>query len=347
MKELIDCIEESQGLGLELIKAYDQYLEKVKDLKSIDTLILVGSGSSYNSALMTKSFIEEKLKVKVELFYPNDFLNYTNYSLRINNSIVMFISQGGQTNLVIEAANRMKDLGVYTVAVTENAQSKIAEITDLVLDINTGIEAYMYRTIGVTNTVLSILLFMIAKAEQDKIIDKNESEYYLNELQDTFIRFKDVIEFSKEWYQKEQLVLKNADSIIFSAAGSYWPIAKEADIKFMEMLPLLTNSFELEELVHGPQNMFEKSHVFFLIADKDTDLEKAKSIKKFLSQEVLAEAYLINEENYDIFTSNSEFKSFLYLIFFQVIAYYTSKDRGRDLSQGIYPKVNEYVKTSI
>lgn len=347
MKELIECIEESQSLGLELIANYDQYLGKTKDLDSIETLILVGSGSSYNSALMTKSFIEEKLNIKVELYYPNDFLNYTNYSLRIKNAMVMFISQGGQTNLVIEAANRMKNLGVCTVAVTENATSKIAEITDVVLDINTGIEAYMYRTVGVTNTVLSIILFMIAKAEQDKVIASNESRYYLNELQDAFMRFEDVIEFSKNWYNREQSVLKDAESIIFSAAGNYWPIAKEADIKFMEMLPLLTNSFELEELVHGPQNMFEKSHVFFLIADDDTDLEKANNIKEFLSKEVSAQTYIMNEKNYEIFKSNSEFKSFLYLIFFQVVAYYTSKDRGRDLSKGIYPKVNEYVKKSI
>lgn len=347
MKELIHCIEDSKVKGLELINNYQKYRDDVNCLTTLQEFIIVGSGSSYNAALLAKSFIENELNIKVTLYYPNDFLNYTNYSLVSKQSTIIFISQSGQTKLVVEAAKRMNELGIETIAVTEDSVSELSKKTSLSLDTNTGIEAYMYRTIGVTNTILSLILFALAFAEKTGQVKKEQSTRYLEDLDNIFNTFDEVIKFSTEWYQENKISLKDAKSILFSGAGSYWPVAKEADIKFMEMLPLLTNSFELEEFIHGPQNMFIEEYLFFLIADIDTDLDKALDIKKFLEIEVKAKTFLISGEKYKIFKCESQFKFFLYLVFFQVIAYETSKERGRNLKQGIYPSVSDYVKKSI
>lgn len=347
MKELIQCIEESQTKGLELINNYSQYLQVSKQFKTMENIIIVGSGSSYNSGLLAQSFIEQQLNINVNLYYPNDFLKYTNHSLIRGDTLIVFITQGGQTKLVVESAQKMKEQKISSIAITENATSKISELTDVTLDTNTGIEAYMYRTIGVTNTSLSLILFTMALKECEGVLSREKREIYCEDLASVFSKFNEIIEFSKQWYLKHHQQLDDAESLIFSASGQYWPVAKEADIKFMEMLPLLTSSFELEELIHGPQNMFKRSHVFFLIADEHIDLQKALDIQRFIQEDVKAKVYLISEEAYNEFKCESHFKFFLYLVFFQVLAYETAKTKGRDFSEGIYPKVSEYVKKSI
>ena len=115
------------------------------------------------------------------------------------------------------------------------------------------------------------------------------------------------------------------------------------------MLPILTNSFELEELIHGPQNAFDTTMGYFIVSRDNEDVEKAKRITNFINEEISA-CYLIGDNSdasFNVDPKSKYFSSLEYITFFQVLAYLLATDKGRDLTQGIYPQVVNYINKSI
>ncbi len=120
----------------------------------------------------------------------------------------------------------------------------------------------------------------------------------------------------------------------------------------MEMVPIITNSFEIEELIHGPQNCFTEDMGFFLLAEEQEDYEKAVKINSFLHKEVHAYSQIISRNRTDdsvvtLETAAETFYPLIYMTFFQVISYLLATDKGRDLSEKIYPQIEKYINKTV
>ncbi len=344
MGTLMDCIQAIPDRTQTLMDAIDVTYEALdKALKgNYNKIVIVGSGSSYNAGLFIKSFAEMKLDMSVELFLPNDFVYNTNHKLLSKDSLYVFISQSGMTKLVVEGAQIALDHEFEIVGITENQDSILARMSNASLITLDKKEDYIFRTIGFTTTVIlldQLLLWNYLRNSSDKLGHIT----YLGQLNTTLKQLNNILSDSVKWFDEHKSTLMEHDAFIFSAALDYWPVAKEADIKFMEMLPMLTNSFELEELVHGPQNMFTSNQGFFILTDQGKDIEKAANVVDFIETEVNAKTYLINK---NIFTGDIELNSFtplLYLMFFQVQSFKIADARGMSMKTGTYPKISEYV----
>lgn len=346
MGTLMDCIaaipKRSEVLMMQMEETSNNITKKLSN--NYKKVVIIGSGSSYNAGLFIKSFTEKKLNIGVELFLPNDFMKNTNYQLFEKETLFVFISQSGMTKLVLDSLEVVKELGFDTVGITEDSNSNLANEADLALITLDSGEAYRFRTIGFTTTVILLyqLMLVIAKNQYGIEIDS-----YVKRLERTVSMFEPMRIESLSWYNAHKSEFDAEAPFIFTGAMSYWPVVKEADIKFMEMIPVLSNSFELEEIIHGPQNMFRSDQVFFILSDEGYDYEKAKNIKLFIEEEVKAVAYLISKNSFNIEIEVNEFVELLYLMFFQVIGFSIANSLGMDLKNGVYPRVTEYVTKSI
>ena len=121
--------------------------------------------------------------------------------------------------------------------------------------------------------------------------------------------------------------------------------------KTKEMSGSLCKSFELEEFIHGPQNAFSDDIIFFILCDKENELEKIKSIKEFIRNEI-GFCSVIGDSCFDdrdlcFKYMSKNFRSLEIITSFQVIAYCMARDRGRDLSRGVNVSVNKYIKKTL
>ena len=95
---------------------------------------------------------------------------------------------------------------------------------------------------------------------------------------------------SRKYMDKEisnhKFDLMKRNVALFTGSYSLWPISVEADIKFMEMIPYMTKTYELEEFVHGPQNEFNNNELFFVASKKGFEDNKTEAISKFLKNEL-------------------------------------------------------------
>ncbi len=342
---VLDCIERIPFVLERIAHRREETFASLKAYlgeRDVHRVVFVGSGSSYNAVHACRAFYE-RLGLEVQLYYPNLFYNYTR---RLDDqALYVFISQGGSTRLVYESIEKVKRLGLMHCAITAEHASPIAEVSDVWIDMGCGQEEYMYRTIGFSATVAVCwqLALVLAKAEKEEIYDAD--------YQKMIAHLPAVREQTLTYYQQHRFRLLRASAIFLAGTNDLYPIANEADIKLMEMVPLVTRSFELEEFIHGPQNCFDSSMVYLLFVRSGEDEEKAKNIARFLKAEIgycaLIGDVTLDQRDLHMDPQSVYFSALEYVTVAQVLAYCLASDKGRDLSRPLNAGMKRYVSKTI
>lgn len=352
--ELIECINRIPML-LNAIAKDDRNedlkhkLQAYVDGKHIKNLVVVASGTSLNAAKVTRYFAQSLCGINVTCVYPNIFLNYYDY---LNcQTLYVFVSQGGSTKLVYQCLNKVKNNGYQNISITESLDSPIAKAADVAIEMGSEHEEFMYRTIGYSTTVATCMMIEMSLASINQTIDKQKENEILQDLNAMAANISTIIELTDSWYVRNKFSLLRRNKCVLAGTSYLWETANEADIKLMEMVPMMSKSFELEELIHGPQNSFDDDTLFFLLADKDFDSEKLISIKHFISNEIgfcsIVGNISVDERDLVFEYKSKYFRMLEEITVFQVLAYRIATDRGRDLTRGVNACVGKYIKKTL
>lgn len=338
---ILDCINRIPKLVNEIIDDYpNKFLCLNKLKKKIKKIKFIASGSSYNATLLAKFLIEKFSKIDVEVVYPNLFNKFS--EKYFDDTLYVFVSQTGKTKLVYDNLVQVKKYTSNTLAMTESENTDLAKYANYNIEIGCGYEEFVYRTIGYSTTVVSCCLLGIYLSEEK--VD-------IKEFQKVSERLEDITQSTIQWYENNKIDIIDKEIILFTGADSLYPISIEADIKFMEMVPIMTKTYELEEFIHGPQNAFNVNQLFFVLSKKGVDDEKTIQIAKFLKNEI-GSCYIVGDlilEDKDYFIDIDEklFYQLKYICFFQTVSYMLAIDKGRDFSKKINSSINEYIKKTL
>ena len=94
-----------------------EFVEEFKD-KDIEQIYVIGSGTSYHAGLSAKNYLEEVLNLKVFCMYPTQF--HRSEKVFNKKTLVIGMSQGGQSLSTVEGLDAATTQGLYTAAVSEN-----------------------------------------------------------------------------------------------------------------------------------------------------------------------------------------------------------------------------------
>ena len=352
--ELLDCIERIPSL-LNKISSVERMNELSENLaayvkdKKIRKIIFVASGTSLNAAKVTKYFAQNKCGLHITCAFPNVFLNYYDYLKP--DVLYIFVSQGGNTKIVFQCLEKVRAAGYMNLSVTEDVHSIIAEGSELSVAMGSEHEEFMYRTIGYSTTVATCMMIEAIIGKINGTISDDGIQMIANDLCKAADSIPVITSDTLRWYKRNQFSLQRRSKCILAGAGYLWETADEANIKLMEMVPLMANSFELEELIHGPQNAFDDETIYFLLADRKFDKEKVEAIKKFITNEIgfcsIVGDVHTDERDMSIKYNSENFRMLEAITVFQVIAYKMASDRGRDLRRGVNSCIGDYIKKTI
>lgn len=326
--ELYDCILRTK----EKIKLFYEYNIDfiLKELDVKKRLVLVGSGSSFN--VLRLAVYKLGLEDKVTFYTPSDF-----YFKDIDNHNVLVLSQSGKTKKIIDCMKKNKD-NTY-IAVTYSNISEIAKIADYKLEILCEDEEYIFRTLGVN---CSYILLIKILSHYFKLF---ANCYFIEQLKLLEYNFDNIV----DKYNKNKKVflekMKNKEMVFISGEANYQYLCSEIAIKFSEMIPVFTSSYELEELVHGYQNSFNIKSLIILIEKQE--LKKSESIHNFISKEISKDSVISFKLDIDLKLSSKLFEELEILIYFQMFSYFIAVSRNRDLTKSIYPQLNKYFKKQV
>jgi len=226
-------------------------------LTSARSIYFTGSGTSYNACLVGK-YLLNKEKIKVEPIISSEcpFLNHD----FDEKSVLLAISQSGESADVLETVLMAKHKGSKIIAVVNKTASTLGGLSDLVLPIGCGPEI----GVAATKSFTSQILVLAAIVSHIKFAD---------------IDFKAISKCVKQALKTESLVesianeLKDINDIYILGRGIHHPIASEASLKIKELAYIHAEGLAGGELKHGPLALIDEDVYVILLHPSDNTYE--------------------------------------------------------------------------
>ena len=314
-------------------------LDKSK-LKDLNRIQIVACGTSLHAALVGKYIIEEYCGIPVEVEASSEYIYRK--TITDKNTLVIGVSQSGETADTITAIRLAKKKGSHILIVTNRPDSTMAREADSLVPVNAGIEVSVAATKSYMAQLISFYLLAIYIAEVKGSVPKEEILDLKHEL--ILLPQKiDKVLTNKEDIQKISRKFSSFKDFIFVARGINFPTALEGALKLKEISYINATGYSAGELKHGPIAMLDDSMPVLAI------LMKGKVYEKILSNAEEAKARNArmialtdsNDHKLDELFENiirvpeiSEMLSpALAIVPLQLLAYYIAEFLGKDVDQ--------------
>lgn len=310
------------------------------ELKNINKIYVTACGTAFHAGEAGKFAIENLAKIPViseiasEFRYKNMFVD--------DKSLVIFVSQSGETADTLAALREAKALGAKTLAITNVVGSSISREADKVVYCYAGPEISVASTKAYTTQVISLyflamdIALKLNKISEDEVKEIIENMEKLPEQIEEILKHKDQFEDIAE-------LIKDAKSIFYTGRSLDYITAKEGALKLKEISYIHTESFPSGELKHGSIALIEEGTPVISVATQSSILEKTISN----NQELIARGATvisIAEEKNDFVRDSSDvmieipdtidlLTPLLAVIPEQLIAYYSSVLLGNDVDK--------------
>jgi glutamine---fructose-6-phosphate transaminase (isomerizing) len=200
--------------------------------------MLAARGTSDNAALYAKYLLEVLLGVPTALASPSTFTLYEGRMI-LDDVLVIGISQSGESNDILETVTRTRELGVSTLAITNNEESSLARAAEIHFYLHAGEEQSVAAT--KTYTAQLLLLYLLVAA-----LEEEESGADVRHLPD---QARSVLAEGR-WENTARY--RYAEHLVVSSRGYNFATAKEAALKLMEATYVVAQGFSAADLMHGP-----------------------------------------------------------------------------------------------
>ena len=240
--------------------------------RDVDLIVLVARGSSDNAALFGRYLLEIKTGIPVSLAAPSVYTLYGG-ELKLGRALVVGVSQSGEgedINLVLE---RARACGAYTVGITNEPASSMAQTVDELLVMHGGRE----RSVAATKTFTGqmMLFYLLAAALSG---DARSGNYEaIPELAQRALEHKESIRQLVERY----VFMENC---VVVGRGLLYANAYELALKLMETCYVVAERFSSADFFHGPLAMVERHFPIILFAPPGITLDGARLLMNRLGE---------------------------------------------------------------
>ncbi len=311
--------------------------EKLKDLSRIQ---IVACGTSLHAAMIGKYIIEDFCGVPVDVEPSSEYIYRK--TITDENTLVIGVSQSGETADTITAVRQAKKKGSHILIVTNRPDSTMAREADSLVPVNAGIEVSVAATKSYMAQVISFYLLAIYMAEVKNSMPKEE----LTDLKHELVILPQKIEkilTNKDEIQKCARKFSSFKDFIFVARGINFPTALEGALKLKEISYINATGYSAGELKHGPIAMLDDSMPVLAVLMKGkvydkilSNAEEAKARNARMIALTDSEDEKLEElfENIIRIPEISEILSpALAIVPLQLLAYYIAEFLGKDVDQ--------------
>lgn len=353
MATMLDYIDQESEAQAVILNEYQTKLaplvEYIND-KSIDKIMILATGSSYNAGLCAKYYFEAHFGILVDIKEPYNFSHYERMDPATD--LVIAVSQSGKSASTLEAVKKVQTQGIAVFCLTSDIASPLAQQADGVLNINIGLESVGFVTLGFSATVLNLLLIAMTVAERCGQLSPAEREETLASLKETARVIPAVIAHSNAFFIRHRQHFIAAQRFVAIGYGALVGVAKECETKFTETVREPSSGFELEAYMHGPYLEANAGHTLFFIEDKPH--ARSAALRDYM-RPALGAAFTVTlaAENGDEntlalnYSLAHQFAPLLLIIPFQLLAFNIATAKGTDLNVRIFNDFDSVLKSKI
>ena len=336
----VDSITDTMRGRLQVDKGYaflgglSDYMTRIENAKRF---YITACGTSWHAGLIGKYLLEEYAGIPVYVEYASEF----RYRRTIidNETVVIAISQSGETADTLAAIKKAKEQGSLTLGICNVVGSSITRITDCGVYTHAGPEIGVASTKAFTAqvTVLSMLALLLGRK---KGMSKQQGIKLATALANvgkdvkTILSDTEVIENIAWEYEK-------VDNFLYLGRGVNFPVALEGALKLKEISYIHAEGYPAAEMKHGPIALIdEKMPVLFIVPHDQTYQKVLSNIQEvqarkgriiILTDKKSKELEKLSDHIIEIPQSHSRVFPILATIPLQLLAYHLAVIRGGDV----------------
>lgn len=290
-------------------------------LKTAPFVYFTGSGTSYHSALVAKNLLAKYAKRKSDAIMSSEF------QYLVNNiepdSVIVAISQSGETADVLEVIKKAKLIGSKIVSIVNVPTSSLARLSDISVHLKCGPEIGVAATKSFTSQLA--ILYAIIDELSEMIHFEDQRSMLQNAVKEVLEKQNIIEQIASE--------IKDVRDIYIMGRSIHYAIALEGALKIKELSYVHAEGIPAGELKHGPLALMDKNSCVIVLNPKDSTFDDVKAN----AHEIKARgASLIGigslaSEVYDRFIVIPEVDEALYpiveVIPFQILAYYLALEK--------------------
>jgi glucosamine--fructose-6-phosphate aminotransferase (isomerizing) len=234
-----------------------------EQLQGLSRIVLVACGTAYHSAVVGRYVIEEWARVPVEFDIASEWI-YRDPVIG-DDTLVIGISQSGETRDTISAMQLAREKGAHTVAITNMMGSQITREVDSVLYTRAGLEMAVASSKTFTAQVALLYLVALKLAQVRETLPPGEIEFILDfvyklprKIQAFLEADHPILEIAQRYY----------DAPFFLYLGRHigLPVALEGALKLKEISYIPTEAYSAGEMKHGPIALLDEATPVVVVA---------------------------------------------------------------------------------
>ncbi|MDR5586221.1 MULTISPECIES: glutamine--fructose-6-phosphate transaminase (isomerizing) [Clostridium] len=311
-----------------------------EDLENTDRVFIVACGTAYHAGLVGKNLIESFAKIPVEVDIASEF-RYRN-PLVTDKSLVIVISQSGETADTLAALRNSKNIGATIIALTNVVGSSVSREADHVLYTLAGPEISVASTKAYTTQIIGMYMMAMTFA---KILGRLKSDR-LEKLKEELLDLPEKVELVLEDREKIKAIAEKMyeeKDVFYLGRGLDYAVALEGSLKLKEISYIHAEAYAGGELKHGPIALIEEgTNVIALLTQEALKEKMVSNIVEIKARgaKVIGVCYqgtkgleeVLDEVIY-IPRTMDMFAPVLSVAALQLLSYYVAKAKGCDIDK--------------
>ena len=327
------------------------FLDEMKiseaDFKRFTSIKIAACGTSLHAGLAGKYMIEQLARVNVDVDYASEF-RYRDPVLD-ENTLLLVISQSGETADTIAALREVKDRGVKVLSICNVQGSMVTREADGTILTHAGPEIGVASTKAFTSQMIALYLLGLYLGQLRGTLSSEESLAHVQQLAELPVKMEHLLNrdaeieaLSKEFFR--------ATDFLYLGRGINFPIALEGALKLKEISYIHAEGYPAGEMKHGPNALIdERLPVMFINTreqgNRASELRYEKTHSNIVEVKaregivicVLTEddsmSSVVSDYVISIPASSDLLSPILSIIPLQLLAYHIAVRRGCDVDQ--------------
>lgn len=238
-------------------------------------IIITGCGSAYYAGLVGKVMIEEIAGIPVEVEIGSEF-RYRKFTADPNDTIMIAISQSGETADTLGALRLAKENEMLTLGIVNVVGSTIARETIAGVYNHAGPEIGVASTKAFISQMVVLVLIALLLKEERQSGPSDFSRELITELKKLPVYAKQILA-GKDAIQAVAEKYKNSRDVLFIGRKFQFPIAYEGALKLKEISYLHAEAYGAGEMKHGPLALIDSNFPSIVLMPYDSVYEKTRS----------------------------------------------------------------------
>ena len=309
-------------------------------IKSLSQVYIVACGSASHVGVTTQYVMEEAARIPVHVDLASEF-RYRKPVLD-KDTLVIIISQSGETADSLAALREAKAMGISTLAIVNVIGSSIAREADYVFYTMAGPEIAVATTKAYSTQLVAGYILTLKMAQVRGAMTEEKVSELLTEMQTLPEKIGRIIEDKDriQWFASK---FANAKDIFFIGRGIDYSISLEGSLKMKEISYVHSEAYAAGELKHGTISLIEDGTLVIGVLTQEALYEKTLSNMVEVKSRGAYLMGLTSYGNYSIedsadFTvyiprTNELFAASLAVVPLQLLGYYVSLARGLDVDK--------------